>query len=426
MPIHQAIDPAGIVEGAFIGLGLILLAVGFIRSLLLICAPNEVLIRSGVGAGKAADGRFRGFVPIIGGRGWRLPLVQRVDKMSLTLMEVPVAVRNAYSKGGIAMNLDAIANVKVSSDETVIANAVERFLGRDVAEIRRVAKETLEGHLRGVIATLTPEQVNEDRLSFTESLTRESEADLRKLGLHLDTLKISHVADELGYLSATGRKAIANIIREAEIAESDAKRTAEQAEAENTGRGNVTKANAEANIAKMRNELRKVQAEYTAKVNSEEERTTAAARQARATAEQELQRIRAELEGIRLEVDQVIPADAARQAEELRARGRAAITRERGQAASAALDQVYQAWQTAGPSALQISLIEELEKLLAAAASGVHKVHVDGLSVIDSGDGKTLPNYVAAYPAMLDSVFDAVKQTTGIDIPGTVAGKEAK
>src|SRR5690606_35191854 len=118
---------------------------------------------------------------------------------------------------------EAIANIKVSSDPKYINNAIERFLDRDINEIRRVSKETLEGHLRGVIATLTPEQVNEDRLTFAETLATETEEDLVKLGLHLDTFKILHVNDEVGYLDATGRKAIANIVRAAEISESDAK-----------------------------------------------------------------------------------------------------------------------------------------------------------------------------------------------------------
>jgi flotillin len=324
------------------------------------------------------------------------------------------------------MNVEAIANVKVSSDENVIHNAVERFLGRETGEIRRVSKETLEGHLRSVIANLTPEQVNEDRLRFAEALQKESEEDLRKLGLHLDTLKISHVNDEVGYLDATGRKAIANIIRAAEIAESDAKRSAEQSESENAGRANVRRAEADAAIAKMRNELRKIRAELESRVKSEEERTAAAARQARAEAEQHLQQVRAELEGIRLNVDTVLPAEADRQAQEFRARGDAAEIRERGRAVAEALDALYAAWQKAGPSAMQISIIEDLESIMDSALRGVRKVDVKSLSVIDGGDGRTLKNYIAAYPAMLGEVFEAVDRTVGIDIPGALSGKEKK
>lgn len=422
----------GAVSLAMLILGSVVFLVGLItfaiitKSFLRICGPNEALIFSGGSRTRSADGRTRGYAVIIGGRKFAVPVIQRVDRMSLALMEVPITVRNAYSSGGIAMNVEAVANVKISSDFEVINNAVERFLSRDQAEIRRVAKETLEGHLRGVVATLTPEQVNEDRLSFAESLTLETEKDLRKLGLHLDTFKITHVTDEVGYLDATGRKAIANIIRAAEMAESDAKRAAEQSEAENMGRANVIRANVDATVAQMNNELRRFKADLESTVKSQEERTVAEARRARAEAEQELQKIRVTLETLRLQVDRVLPADADRRAQEYKARGQAAIIRERGRAVSETLDLLYQSWKHAGPSAMQIQLIEDIEKILRAAAVGVQKVQVEEINIIDSGDGQTLPNYLAAYPAMLGSIFDALEKTTGIDVPGTVAGRNAK
>ncbi len=414
------------VLGGIAVLAFLILFIIFVQIFLRICGPNEALILSGFLSSSEVDGRKRGFRPVIGGRCFAIPGFSKVDRMSLALMEVPIAVRNAYSQGGIAMNVEAMANVKISSDERVIGNAVERFLGRSQDEIKRVAKETLEGHLRGVVATLTPEQVNEDRLVFADALTKETEQDLQKLGLHLDTLKILHVSDEVGYLDATSRKAIANVIREAEIAESDARRAAEQAEAENTGRGNVTRANSESAIAKLKNELRTIQADLLAKINSEEERTSAAAKEARAIAEQQLQKVRAELEGIRLQADRVLPSEAERQAQEYQARGQAAIIRERGRALSEALTLMYEAWHEAGPSAKQITLIEELDKLLGAATEGVRKVQVENLQVIDSGDGQTLPNYFAGFPLMLGTVFDAIEKTTGIDIPGAVSGKESQ
>jgi flotillin len=387
-----------------------------------ICRPNEALVITGKKQ-KLPDGRYLRSTPITSGGAWAVPILRKVDRLSLSLMEVPITVHNAYSKGGIAMNLDAIANVKISSNRLVLNNAIERFLDSDPNELRRVAKETLEGHLRGVVADLTPEQVNEDRLKFAESLTRESEQDLNKLGLHLDTLKILHVNDELGYLDSTGRKSIANIIRAAEIAESDAKRAAEQSESEHAGRANVRRAEADAAIARMRNELRTIRADLESTVKSEEERTAAAAREARAVAEQHLQKVRAELEGIRLQVDKVLPADSDRQAQEFIARGQAAEIRERGRAVAEALSLMYQAWQEAGPSALQISIIEDLEAIMESALRGVRKIDVKSLSVIDGGEGKTLSNYIGAYPAMLGEVFDAVDKTVGIDIPGALRGR---
>lgn len=419
------IDPQTIGSAAllaFLLLAALLALLAVFKSILYICPPNEVLIFSGRRK-RLSDGSVRGFRAVFGGRGVKVPILEAVARMSLNIMEVPIAIRGAYSKGGVALNVDAIANIKISSDQVVIGNAIERFLGRDPNEIRRVAKETLEGHLRGVLAKLTPEEINEDRLKFAEELSQESEQDLKKLGIHLDTFKIQHVSDDKHYLDSIGREAIAQVIRDAEIAESDAKRAAEQSEAENRGRSNVVKANVDANVVTMVNELRKVQAELDSKVRSEEERTLAAARQARAVAEQELQQIRTELEAVRLQVDQVLPAEAFNRAQEFRAIGESAILRERGIAASTALEMMSEAWREAGDNALTIYLIEDFEKILASAAVGVGRVKVDHLNMIDSGDGQVLTGYVGAYPAMLTSIFDAVEKSTGIDIPGAVSGR---
>ena len=98
--------------------------------------------------------------------------------------------------------MHAIANLKISGNPAQVRNAFERFLGMQPQQIAAVARQTLEGVLREVVAQLTPEEVNEDRLKFARSLGDEAELDLQKLGLHLDTLKIQHVHDDRQYLEA--------------------------------------------------------------------------------------------------------------------------------------------------------------------------------------------------------------------------------
>jgi Uncharacterized protein conserved in bacteria len=127
------------------------------KSILVICPPNQVVIFSGRKR-KLADGSQVGYRVVLGGRSVRIPILERVDRMSLLSIPIDLKVSNAYSKGGIPLRVHAIANVKVSSDPRVVGNAIERFLGRDPAEIARVAKESLEGHLRGVLANMTPER----------------------------------------------------------------------------------------------------------------------------------------------------------------------------------------------------------------------------------------------------------------------------
>jgi flotillin len=419
--LRDAPDVLWIVAGAFLGLIGLVMLIQVIKSFLHLCPPNQVLIFSGRKQ-RMADGSVRGYRTIFGGRGFRMPFIEKAHYMNLSVMEVPISTRGAYSQGGIPLNVDAIANVKISSDSIVVTNAIERFLGRDPNEIRRVAKETLEGHLRGVLARLTPEEVNEDRLKFADELSRESELDLSKLGLHLDTLKIQHVGDDQQYLDSIGREAIANVVRDAEIAESDMKREAELTEAEAQARGNVKQAEVEAAISQMRNELRKIQADLESQVKSEEEITLAAAREARAKAEQELQGIRAELEAIRLQSDAVIPAEARQTAQQFKARGDAAVVRERGAAVAQSVDLMHSAWSNAGQNALAVYLIDEIEEILRAATKGVERMNVEAVNVIDSGRGQVLASFASNYPALLKLVFDSVAHTTGIDIPKVIAG----
>jgi hypothetical protein len=95
-------------------------------------------------------------------------------------------------------------------------------------------------------------------------------------------------------------------------------------------------------------------------------------------------------------------------------------------ATSQALEMMSSAWREAGDSAMTIYLIEDFEKIIAAAASGVAKVKVGSLNMIDGGDGKVLSSYISSYPAMLASIFDSVNQSTGIDIQKAISGRNTE
>ncbi|MES2639149.1 MAG: SPFH domain-containing protein [Myxococcota bacterium] len=402
-----------------LGFGL-LMAVAIAKQFIFICRPDEVLIFSGRKR-SMADGSEVGYRLVFGGRTIRVPLLERVDSMNLSTIPLDLHVTNAYSKGGIPLNLHAISNVKVSSDPRVIMNAVERFLGRDPAEISRVAKESLEGHLRGVLARLTPEEVNEDRLKFANTLLDEAEDDLRKLGIQLDTLRVLNVYDDVKYLDSIGRERIANVLMVADIAESQAKSEAEMAEALANQGGKIAVEQAEARIAKKQNELRKIKAEFEGTAKSEEERTGQLAAEARAEAEQELQEIRKKLEQTRLIAEVVLPARAQQQAEALRARGEASIIAENGAGMAEVLEMLTRTWASAGNDARDIFLIQQLEQIVSTVVARVNSVTVGEVTVIDRGDGKALAAFVSGYPAMVKQVLQELSATTGVDVTGALA-----
>ena len=174
----------------------VILLISAIKALMVIVPPNRAAVITGK-TRLLTDGEQVGYRSVIGGRTIKWPIVETVQYMNLETFPIEISVSNAFSKGNIPLNVEAIANVKIASDpEAVFNNAVERLLGKTEDEIQSLAKDTLMGNLRGVLATLTPEEVNEDRLGFAKALAADAGEDLSALGYHLDVLKIQNVSDE--------------------------------------------------------------------------------------------------------------------------------------------------------------------------------------------------------------------------------------
>jgi flotillin len=414
--------PTGVLYGVVGGLGFILTLSLLAKNFLFICRPNEILIFSG-GKTTAADGREVGFRVKHGGSGWRTPVIEEVVRMDVSNISVNMSVQGAYSEGGIPLSVTAVANVKISTDTRHMGNAIERFLGSQRGEIARVAKETLEGHLRGVLATMTPEEVNEDRLKFAKHLGEQAGPDLQKLGLLIDTLKIQHVVDDRQYLESLGRKRIAEVVRVAEVAESDAVRAAEESEAAARARAQVAVTEAQTAVQRKQNELRQIKAELDGQARAEEEKALAAGLQARAEAELELQQIRGELEQLRLEAEVTIPAEIEREVRELLASGQAAPIAADGEAMAGALAEVASAWKASGGKAMDIFVLQNLDAIFAEVARAARKIKIDHVNLLDGGDGQTVAAYAAAYPATVGKLFAEISSTLGIDIAQVIAGR---
>jgi flotillin len=399
------------------------LIVWFMKSFLCICKPNEVVILSGRKQ-RSHDGQEVGYRVLCGGRAICIPILETVKRMDITTIPVRVEVKNAYAKGGTPLNIQAIANVKISSDPDVVGNAVERFLGCDRSEMSRVARETLEGYLRGIVATLTPEELNEDRLSFTQRIASDVSRDLTKLGLQLDNLKIQSVSDDVEYLSSLGRKQISLMIRDAEIAESNAIAQAEQIEAQCQECAEVAQTQDKIIVLEKKNELRKIKAKLEQQAKSEEEITKAAANEKRAKIEQKLQALRAELERLRLQADTVLPAEAHQKSQELWAKGNASELEENTKASAQVNELLAQVWKKMGKEATSFFLIQQIETLLQEAALIPKRIQLQNVNVIDNGDGKSVASLVKVYPEIIEQFLESAEQILGIDVVKAIAPTE--
>jgi flotillin len=366
-----------------------LVVVGFVvytlKNLLLVSSPNEVLILSG-GTHRVGD-KVVGYRAIRGGRAVRIPLLESVDRMDLSNIPIEILVKGAYSKGGIPLNIQGIAHVKLPGEEPRLSNAVERFLGRTRNEILGVARETLEGNVRGVLAQLTPEQVNQDKAAFADKLLDEAEHDLHRMGLVLDTLKIQNVTDDANYLNSSGRMSGANVRMQASIVEARTQAEAAEQKADNWARSEVAKIDADLTIARQETDKRIKDALSRREAMIFEARGQVLAQIAQARAEISRQTARALQVERQLVADVIQPADAERRNLEEQARGDAAKIVELGRAEAEALKLLVAEFRKAGPNAREVLALQQMMPLLPEISGARRATKIATLSVLPGDDG---------------------------------------
>ena len=288
-----------------------------------------------------------GFRVVRGGAALRLPVLEKVAYLSLNVMSIPLEIERAYTREGVPVTVDAVANVKIASDDVSLRAAAERFLGMDQEQIRSVIFQTLEGHLRAILGTLSVEEINMDRQAFAQKMTGEAAVDLKRMGVTIDILTIQQISDNEGYLEALGKKRTAEVKRDAVIGEAAAQRDAMIQSALADQEGKTRRYEADVVIAQALRDKESRQAEFSAAVQAKQAETLQAGPLASAIARQQVieQEIRVEQikkqqevlvqeqEAMRREKELIAtvvkPAEAERQATVLRAEGeqQAAIIR---------------------------------------------------------------------------------------------------
>ncbi len=248
-------------------------------------SPNTVAVLSGRRR-KLPDGRVVGYRMVKGGAALRIPVLEKVEYLSLNVMTIPLEIRRAYTVKGVPVSVKAVANVKVRSDDTSLQAAAERFLGMSHDQVQRVIFQTLEGHLRSILGTLTVEEVNSDRTSFAQKLTSEAAVDLEKMGIGVDVLTIQEISDEEDYLNALGKRRTAEVKKDATIGEAEATRDAKIKSSLALQEGEKAKFGAEAEIAQAQRDFAIRQAQYQAEIETQKARAAQAGPLSEATARQ--------------------------------------------------------------------------------------------------------------------------------------------
>ncbi|MBL7152084.1 MAG: flotillin family protein [Phycisphaerae bacterium] len=430
-----------VIAAAFIGVisGIMIFAANYIKA-----EPHEALVFTG----RKHRGTKRGWVAVVGGAKFRIPVLEIVNKISLKTMNLPeVRVEAAYSAEGVPVTIEAVANVKISSEQEMLGKAVERFLGTTDQTIKQIIKETLEGQLRDIIGVMTVEQLYQERDMFVNKVLQQSGEELAKIGVIIDIINIQDIRDDRGYLEALGRKRTAEVIRDAEIGEAEAKRDAMKQSETARREGEVVRADQERQIAEAEKNRDVAQQHYvgqtlgaTRKAEQQGPLFEAKARQEVVIEEQkvleEQQKARERVESARAEAeeqkyraDRVIPAEADRQAVILKAEGEAAAILKRAEAQAKGIQLTLEAeaeglrkkaeaWNSYGKAAQLNLALEAIKEVAGKGADALGEIKFDKVIAIDSGgEGDTAVNrMLTAVPAGLVKFMEQMKAATGMDL----------
>jgi flotillin len=233
--------------------------------------PNEVMVVSGRryrvrdGAGNVLD---RGFRVVKGGGTFVWPVLEKVDVLSLEILTIDVQTPEVYTSKGVPVRVDGVAQIKVKGDDISIGTAAEQFLSKSVEEIKMVAMQTLEGHLRAILGTMTVEEIYQNRDAFASRVQEVAATDMANMGLQIVSFTIRDIRDTQGYLEALGRPRIAQVKRDAQIAQAEADRDATIKTAQAQQAGMEAKFAADSKIAESQRDYQLNVAAYNAATNT--------------------------------------------------------------------------------------------------------------------------------------------------------------
>jgi flotillin len=232
--------------------------------------PNQVLVVSGRQYKMVdADGaqHTRGFRIVKGGGTFVFPVIEKVDILSLELLTIDVQTPEVYTSKGVPVKVDGVAQIKVKGDDVSIATAAEQFLSKDTNAIMNIAMQTMEGHLRAILGTMTVEEIYQNRDAFAQKVQEVAAGDMANMGLGIVSFTIRDIRDAQGYLDALGKPRIAQVKRDAQIAQAEADRDAMIKSSQATQAGQEAKFAADTKIAEAQRDYQSNVAQYQAAVN---------------------------------------------------------------------------------------------------------------------------------------------------------------
>ena len=431
------------------------------------CPSDRILVVYGkVKGGRSAH-------CIHGGGAFIVPLVQDYAYIGLTPMTINIPLQNALSFQNIRINVPSTFTVGVSTDPAVMVNAAERLLGLRADAIEGMAKEIIFGQLRLTVASLTIEQINQDRESFLAEIRKNVEPELNKIGLNLINVNITDITDESNYIESIGKKAAAEAINKAKVDVAKEQKVGAIGEAENNRdmvvsvRQNAAeaemgkkKAEASQRVFVAEQEAAAVDGENASKAQIAESNSKLAVRTAEAmrvaevanrAAEAAIQKAQYDVEIQRLAAAEIAKKETERKQIQIAAEAEADRVRTVAKGEADGVLMKYQAeaegvrtllaGKAAGYKALVESaggnaqaaatllMIEKLEDIVARQAQAISNLKIDKVTVWDSaggeGKGSSTANFVSSLVKSLPPLQD-VASMAGVELPSYLGKVKAE
>ena len=381
-----------------------------------------------------------GYRIVRGGATFWVPAVERIDKLDMCLMQVDIKTAQPVpTKEYISVLVDAVANIKIGSDDLSIATAAEQLLHYDSDHIKALAKDVLEGNMREIIGQMTIAELVQNRDKFAQESIKAAMSDMGNMGLEIINLTIQNFSDKDNNVIET--MALQNIVdkeRDAKIARAKAEQEGHKAEIE--AQAIIAEQNKELELRKaaykIESDQEKAKADETYKIEQERIRKTyeterAAAEMTRLLKETELKKQQVEIERERLNVEVREKANAEKDARIARAEAErferqakadaelyesqkaAEAIEMKGRAEAEAIRRKAEAMQLYGQAAMLEMVVDKLPEV--ARAIGEPLGQTDKIILFGEGAATGLTRDVTG--SMMQS-FEAIKAATNLDIPG--------
>lgn len=438
-------------------IALVVFVVLFAANMYKRCSSDEILVIFGSFLGGAKS------LCIHGGGRIVLPLVQGYKYLSLKPMTIEIELHNALTKNNIRVSVPTAFTIGISTEPQTMNNAAQRLLNFTHEQIAEQAKEIIIGQLRQVVASMTIEEINQDRDTFIEKITTDVETELKKLGLHIITPNLRDLTDDVGYIEAIGKKAASEAINKAkvDVAQQDrtgeigvatadkerAVKTAEQKAQENIGKKEqekeekVRSAEFEAEKVKGENESKAKIAQANAELAEKEAEAIRRGDVARAKAQEEVLKAQKLTEQAKLEKEQLakeevekkkVQVQAEAEAERVRviAKGEADAVKMKYEAEAEGIKKVLEAKadgvkkyvEAAGGNAQAASammMIEIMPKVVETQVKALENIKIDKVVVMDGGQGSGdggVAGFVKGLMGALPQAHETAK-AMGLELP---------